>query len=136
MLDHFTLTDPEFERQFKELALNPGLFSHEAHIRLAWIHVTKYGENQAVVNLCAQIRQFDQHYGDGTKYNKTVTIAAVKAVNHFIGKSSADTYQDFIQEFPRLNYNFKDFLAFHYGFDIFNNKAARENYLEPDLLPF
>jgi hypothetical protein len=40
---HFSLTDIEFENQFENGTLKPELFSHEAHVRLAWIHIKKYG---------------------------------------------------------------------------------------------
>ncbi len=43
MEEHFYLTDIQFERQFANCSLNPELFSHEAHLRLAWLHISKYG---------------------------------------------------------------------------------------------
>ena len=136
MDNHFQLTDEEFAKQFANKTLKPQLFSHEAHLRLAWIHINQYGEELAIQNICSQIKAFDQTFGDGTKYHKTLTIAAIKAVSHFIGKSNSNTFQEFIEEFPRLKSNFKDLMGAHYGFDIFNNEEAKANYLEPDLLPF
>jgi hypothetical protein len=38
MEKHLELTDLEFEANFKNCSLNPDIFSHEAHLRLAWIH--------------------------------------------------------------------------------------------------
>jgi len=54
----------------------------------------------------------------------------------FCLKSKLDNFRDFIEEFPRLKYNFKDLLAQHYGIDIFNSEIAKCSFLEPDLLPF
>ncbi len=136
MNGHLELSDEQFIHQFATCTLNPKLFSHEAHIRLAWIHIRKYGEQIAIDHICDQIRAFDQTFGDGSKYNETVTVAAIKAVNHFIQRSKADTFIAFIQEFPRLKTNFKDLMACHYGFDIFNDTRAKKKYLAPDLLPF
>ncbi|GJM36429.1 MAG: hypothetical protein DHS20C18_54300 [Saprospiraceae bacterium] len=134
--DHYQLTNAEFEQRFEAATLDPSLFSHEAHLRLAWIHVTQYGVEQAEENICTQILNFVKHLGAEDKFNKTLTIAAVKAVHHFIQKSKANNFSSFIQEFPRLKTNFKDLLDFHYGFDIFHSERAKKEYLEPDLLPF
>lgn len=133
---HFKLSDTEFEEQFKNCELNPSIFSHEAHLRLVWIHINNYGVGEAIKNVQLQLQNFVTHIGAKDKYNATLTIAAVKAVNHFMLKSKSSNFEDFIQEFPRLKYNFKDLMAFHYGIDIYNSKEAKAMYLEPDLLPF
>lgn len=136
MNDHLQLTDQEFENQFENLSLKPSLFNHEAHLRLAWIHIHKYGEKKAIENICNQIKQFATHHGDSEKFNTTVTVAAVKAVKHFYSKSTSTSFKNFIQEFPRLKTNFKDLMAAHYKMDIYNSEKAKKEYLDPDLLLF
>lgn len=133
---HYNLTDQEFATQFENCTLDPSLFSHEAHLRLAWIHITQYGLEQACENLCAHITRFDATFGDGTKFHKTLTIAAANIVQHFLHRTSTTTFQDFIAEFPRLNTNFRDLIGAHYGFNIFTDSRARVEYLAPDLQPF
>jgi hypothetical protein len=136
MPTHFDLTDTEFQFAFQTCTLDPTLFTHEAHLRLAWIHVKKYRVEQAIENINTQLLQFVDHVGARDKFNKTVTVAATRAVNHFINKSKSESFADFIQEFPRLKYNFKEVLTFHYGHDIFKSEKAKGEYVEPDLLPF
>ena len=136
MNNHFQLSDRTFEQQFADLSLNPELFSHEAHLRLAWIHVTRYGIDEAIENITGQIRAFARHHNAQGKYHTTVTIAAVRAVYHFVLKSKSATFQDFIKEFPQLKNEFKRLLASHYSIDIFKSTQARESFLEPDLAPF
>jgi len=133
---HHLLTDQQFEKQFKNCTLSPNLFTHEAHLRLAYIHLTKYGLNKAIKNLCKQIANFDQKFGDGTKFNKTVTIASAQIVHHFINKSKSVYFRNLLKEFPRLKNNFLSLVKSHYTKDIFNDKKAKQEYLEPDLLPF
>ena len=70
------------------------------------------------------------------KYNETVTIAGIKAVNHFWQKSAARDFAGFIRENDRLKHNFKDLLSQHYATDIFNCEEAKKQYLEPELIPF
>lgn len=133
---HFALNDEEFELQFSNSTLSPAVFSHEAHLRLAWIHINKYGVEKAVENICNQLPAFVHSVGAIDKYNLTLTIAAIKAVNHFYHKSVSDNFYDFIREFPRLKFNFKELMSHHYKTDVFNSEQAKKQYVEPDLMPF
>jgi len=136
MQEHFKLSDSDFKNQLVSCTLDPILFTHEAHIRLAWINIKENGIEKADELIQKQIIDFVEFVGARDKYNKTVTIAAMKVVYHFILKSKADNFMSFINEFPRLNNNFKELLGSHYSFDIFKSDDARNNYLEPDLMPF
>lgn len=137
MEKHYQLSDPEFETQFRECSMDPILFgSHEAHLRLAYIHITKYGIDQACENLCHQIMAFDATFGKADKFHHTLTVASAKVMHHFIQKSSTENFAGLLQEFPRLKTNFKALLAQHYQTNIFSSELARVQYLEPDLLPF
>lgn len=136
MEDHNLLSDTALEHQFEITSLSPKALSHEAHLRLAWIHIKRYGIEQAIKNLCAQLREYTEAVGAADKYNETVTVAATRAMYHFMQRTKADNFQDFIQEFPQLKNNLKGLLRSHYGYDIYSSKKARETYLEPDLAPF
>ncbi|MEQ8925904.1 MAG: hypothetical protein RLO81_08830 [Fulvivirga sp.] len=136
MENHFNLTDSDFEKEFISCRLNPTDFTHEAHLRLAWININKYGIKQAEINVQNQLLKFIEFVGEKDKYNVTLTLAAIKAVNHFMLKSNSDNFKDFITEFPRLKYKFKELMSFHYGFDIYNSDNAKKQFLQPDLAPF
>jgi hypothetical protein len=133
---HNKLPDYQLEIQLELCTLPSVLFTHEAHLRLAWIHITKYGVNKAILNLCTQIKGYSRSLGYEEKYNQTLTVASVKTVNHFIQKSVSTTFQEFVTEFPKLKHGFKSLLEAHYGFDIINSEKAKIKFLEPDLLPF
>lgn len=130
------LSDNEFIDQFSNCRLNPEIFNHEAHLRLAYIHLKNDGLQKSMETISNQLRQFTKYHGAEDKYNATLTIAAIKAVHHFMKKSDSQNFIDFIVEFPRLKYNFRDLMNAHYGFDIFKSKQAKRRFLEPDLLPF
>lgn len=136
MEKHLELSDSEFEHQFINCALRPSDFTHEAHLRLAWINVRQYGIEQAEERVQLHLKNFVEFVGETNKYNTTLTIAAIKAIYHFMRKSDSETFKDFIAEFPRLKNNFKELMASHYGFDIYNSELAKKKFLEPDLLPF
>ena len=135
MEKHFDFPDLEFERKFENCSLDKEIFTHEAHLRLAWIHIKRYGQKTAIQNICGQLIKFAEFTG-ASKYNETLTIAAIKAVYHFIKRSNSDSFPDFINEFPRLKYHFKDLINFHYQVDVFRSSEAKNKYLAPDLMPF
>ena len=136
MKNHYTLTDSEFEAQFASASLDPDLFTHEAHLRLAWIHINRYGIDEAIKNICFQLKNFTATVGAVSKYNKTVTVAAIRAVYHFMKRSACADFRSFVEENYRLKTNFKDLMNAHYRTDIFKSDHAKSSYLEPELLPF
>ena len=136
MQSHYDFTDSEFKRAFECASLDPGFFNHEAHLRLAWIHIKKYGVDKAVEQVTSQLKNYVGTLGFNDKYHETITVAAVRAVNHFMSSSTKENFKDFIKENQRLKTNFKNLLSQHYSKNIFASAQARKNYLEPDLLPF
>lgn len=132
---HYLLTDQQFEEKFKNGSLAPKLFTHEAHLRLAYIHLKKYKLNNAIKNLCEQISVFDQKCGDGKKFDKTVTIAATHVINGFIHKSKSTDFRGLLKEFPRLKNNFSALLRTHYALNSINHKEVKPKYVKRDLLP-
>jgi hypothetical protein len=136
MKSHVEFTDEEFEQRFQNCLIEPEIFSHEAHLRLAWIHIKKYGSGIAIDNICNQLKRYVEFLGVTEKYNETVTVAAIKAVHHFILKTPANSFTEYISENPRLKDNFKELLCHHYLTDIFNSQEVKKKYLEPELLPF
>ncbi|MEZ5043397.1 MAG: hypothetical protein R2828_26105 [Saprospiraceae bacterium] len=136
MEEHFKLSDSEFENEFSNCTLNPEFFSHEAHIRLAWIHIDKYGIEQATENIQTQLKKYVDTIGAADKYNVTLTVAAIKAVYHYMLRSNSKNFSDFSAEFPQLKVKFKELMYRHYGFDIYNSIEAKLQFMEPALIPF
>ena len=136
MEQHLLLTDEAFITQFENCSLNPEVFSHEAHLRLAWIYLHRYNEPVACRQTAKHLKVYVKHLGAEGKFNHTLTVASVKAVHHFMQRSQSVKFTDFINEFPELKYNLKELLATHYSVDIFNFPEAKTHWLEPDLSAF
>ncbi|MGD1842845.1 MAG: hypothetical protein ACFB0B_18390 [Thermonemataceae bacterium] len=136
MDNHFDLTDATFLSQLEEGTLPVKLFNHEAHLRLAWIHIKAHGLDKAIEMISAQLLNYVDKVGARDKYNTTLTVAAAKIVHHFMEKSETDSFLALLEAYPRLRDNFKDLIATHYGFDIYHSERAQKEYLAPDLLPF
>jgi hypothetical protein len=136
MNSHFELTDQEFEQKFEDLLFEPELFTHEAHLRLAWIHIRNYGIDQAIEHIRIQLLRFVDKLGARSKYNETVTVAGIRAVYHFMLQSKTENFRDFMNENSDLKKNFKELLSSHYQTDIFKSVLARLKYISPELVPF
>lgn len=136
MPSHFDYSDEQFENLFALGNIADELFTHEAHIRLAWIHLLKYGETKAIENITHQIKAFTIQLNETEKYNHTLTIASIKVINHFRNKSKSRNFEEFLKEFPRLKTHFKELLQQHYSAFIFTDATAKVNFLQPDLTPF
>ncbi len=136
MEQHLWLTDEAFTAQFENCTLKPELFSHEAHLRIAWLYLCKYNEQEAALIIADRLQAYVKYLGAAEKFNYTLTIASVKAVHHFMQLCRHDTFTGFINEFPKLKYNLKELLATHYSIDIFNSQTAKNQWLEPDLSSF
>ena len=136
MENHYLLTDLAFERQFSEASLDPAIFSHEAHLRLAWIHLDRYGLTRAIENITRQLKIYTRAVGAADKYNETLTIAAIHAVHHFRIRTSCPDFQSFILENSVLKTSFKGLIETHYRTDIFTSPHAKTSFLEPELAPF
>ena len=77
---HNDYTDDELESIFERSRLKPPMFTHEAHLRLAFIHIKKYGPEQAALNMCEQIKGYAESLKVPEKFNMTVTIASIKTM--------------------------------------------------------
>lgn len=136
MTIQFNLSDTEFKNQFANCTLNSTLFSHEAHLRLAWILINDLGLEKAEETIQNQLQNFVASLGEKNKYHTTVTIVAMKAVHHFMQHSKTTNFKAFIIENPKLKSHFKEMINRHYSIDIFASEKAKSYFLKPDIFPF
>ena len=131
-----TYSDENFQKKFESAELPTEQFTHRAHLRLTYLYINKYGVEEAIVKISDQLLNYVRKHNAESKFNATLTIAAVKTVNHFLKKSVARSFEDFIMEFPQLEKNFKGLINQHYTIDVFNSEFAKKEFIEPDLLPY
>lgn len=136
MENHRLLTDEAFLKAFQKCTLAPADFSHEAHLRLAYVLINDLGPFQAEKMLVKLLKDYVAHVDAADKFNYTLTLAGTKVVSHFMQRSSGNNFQEMLEEFPQLKHNFKGLMACHYSIDIFDSTQAKYGYLEPDFLPF
>ncbi|MEQ8472160.1 MAG: hypothetical protein RIC35_13295 [Marinoscillum sp.] len=136
MKHHTELSDSNFLLLFENGDLEPALFNHEAHLRLAYLRIKEVGLQEAIIKVTSQIQNYVTKLGAQSKYNHTLTIAAIKAVNHFIVRSGDASFTELLEQFPKLQNDFKGLMETHYSTDILQSTKAKVSYMKPDLLPF
>lgn len=123
-------------QSFENCTLSPELFSHEAHLRLAWLHIQLSGVKMACSTIESQLRNYVNHVGAEDKFHLSITVAGTQLIAEFMSKSKSSDFTQFIEEFPELKTDFKALINTRYSYDIFLSEEAKRKYLEPDLLPF
>lgn len=136
MEKHYRFSDEVYEQKFRDSKFPPLYFSHEAHLRLAYIHLQKYGLQQSIENMCTQIYDFAIKYGATMKFNATVTYASLQIVYYYIQKGESDNFPELMKEFPNLLEDFKGEIQKYYSWDVFRSPEAKATIHEPDLKPF
>jgi hypothetical protein len=133
---HYRFSDEVYEQRFRDGKFPPLYFSHEAHLRLAYIHLSKYGLKQAIENMCTQIYNFAIKYGATMKFNATVTYASLQIMHKYMNKGLSQNFSDLMLEFPHLLKNFKAEIQKHYSWDVFRSPEAKAKIHQPDLKAF
>jgi hypothetical protein len=130
-----TLDDEAFLTAFRNATLPSKAFNHEAHLRLAWLHLQRSPVKKAIRDVQEQIQRYALSLGATDKYHCTLTVASMKLVQERSGGTEIG-FEEFRNRHPELLTEFKGLLLRHYSEARLFSPEARMHYLEPDLLPF
>ncbi len=127
--------DRDWLADFLTGAMAPADFHHREHVRLAYILLVRDGFPGAVEAMRAALLGFLDHHGiDRAKYHETLTEAWVRAVRHFMDRTSgANGAADFIARQPLLLD--ARIMRTHYSAERLNLPGARSHFVAPDLEP-
>lgn len=129
------LGDDRFVADFEAGLYPHDRFRHGDHVRLAWIYLRRFGEDEARERIRRGIRQFTRQALAERKYHETATIAWLGLVA--IAVRLSPRIGDF-GIFARLHgWLFqKDALLAFYSRERLASEAARRGWAEPDVAAF
>lgn len=127
------MTDDEFLAAFEATTLPRPAWTHEAHVRMAWLYLTRLPFDQAVQRARAGIRAYNAAQGNHTGYHDTVTVAFVRLIAARL--TAGEGFVAFLARNPDLLDRHRPSLGRHYSRATLESAAARERFVEPDLLP-
>lgn len=128
--------DKAFLEQVAQGTLPVTLFTHKAHIRLAWLLLRENSPEVAIAKAAAGIQALVRENNITGKFHMTITGAAVEIVWSFQKNSDASEFDHFLKENPKLLTHFKDLLSQHYSEKLLKSEKATRCFLEPDLREF
>lgn len=123
------LADDEFLAAFHACTLDPTLFRHGDHLRLAWLYVHRGPLEEAVLRVRTEIKAFAASHGASQKFHETMTEAWVR----LIATHSESSFENFIKENEsRLN---GALLHRFWSPEVLASDEARVAWVPPDRHP-
>lgn len=131
------MSDHDFLSAFENCTLPAAEWTHEAHIRMAWLMLKRSPYDVAL----EQIRRGINRYNDTVlkkenAYHETITVAFTRLIA--VGRSSlpdGHLFSEFKSAHPLLLDNKLSALLHHYERTTLFNDEARARFVAPDLVP-
>ena len=132
------MSDDEFLAAFEACTLARKLWTHEAHVRMAWLYLSRERSEEASAKICDGIRRYNASLGNHKGYHETVTRGYVALISHRIRSRSApaETFEVFRSENADLLDRTNPPLLRHYRTETLESPRARATFVAPDLQPF
>lgn len=128
-------SDDAFLSAFNDCSAPPSAFNHVGHVRIAWIHLQRHPQEQAIRLTCDGIARFAQYLGVPGKYHRTLSEALMRIMAQ---RGAADTglaWERFLSQNRDLVDDARQLLGRHYSQALLNSAAAKVSYVPPDLAP-
>ena len=127
------MTDDEFLAAFETCKLVRKDWTHEAHVRMAWLYLTQLPFDEALEQVRAGIQKLNTVIGSTDGYHDTITVAFVRVIADRL--RSGETYPAFRDRNPDLFDRTLSVLLRHYTNERLYSADARQRFLEPDREP-
>jgi hypothetical protein len=126
------MTDDDFLAAFEDCTLPRTEWTHFAHLRMAWLYLTRLSFGEALRRVRNGIRRYNASAGsDG--YHETVTVAFVALVGSRL--TAGEDFAGFRAGNPDLFTRSPAILERHYSPAALSSTAARQRFVRPDREP-
>ncbi|MBX9694450.1 MAG: hypothetical protein K2Z81_18835 [Cyanobacteria bacterium] len=126
--------DREFLDKFEKCTLSGKCWTHEAHIRMAWLRMEQSDSfEEALDRIRSGIKAFNSSV-QSVGYHETITVAFARVIHskRRLSKGSSN-WQAFLEENEVLLS--KNCLLEFYSAELLKSDEARHFFVEPDLKP-
>ena len=135
------MDDAELLRQFQDVTLPFTLWTHRAHVKIAYLHLQKYPFDEALSRICIGIKRYNAANNvpesQTSGYNQTTTVAFLHLVAAVMRAYElafpVRTADEFCDTHPQLMS--KHILRFFYSPIRRMHSDAKTKFIEPDLAP-
>ncbi len=126
-------SDQDFLQKFENCSLSKEDFSHEAHIRMAWLYIKHLPFDQALSKIRQGINRFNQAQGNITGYHETVTVSFARLIYNAFRSKPLLTWEEFRGEYPSLFDRDQPILHQYYRKETLALPHACREFVAPDL---
>ena len=126
------MPDDEFLSTFERGEFTGDAFPHRAHLRMAWLYVTKLGPEAAIRKAADGIRNLAQRNGRPALYHDTLTRAWVYRGRRRRALPARRPSRTSVVDPEFLD---KQLLLKHYSPEVLASARARATWVAPDLIP-
>ncbi len=132
------MTDTEFLDAFETCTLPADCWTHEAHLRMAWLVAQREANvGDAIARARRGIQAYNASRGnDPGKYHETVTLAYMRLVWHAVQSTGAgDSFDAFKEAHRDLFGAYPGPLLRYYTRAILDDRMSYDGFIDPDLAP-
>jgi hypothetical protein len=127
------MSDDEFLAAFESAAIPRPEWTHEAHVRMAWLYLSRLPFAEALHQVRTGIQKLNAKIGSPDGYHETITVAFVRLIASRMGDGKP--YAAFRECNPELFDRKLGALLRHYTKERLYSAEARLAFIEPDVLP-
>ncbi len=130
------MTDAEFLRAFQQCVLPEDLWTHRAHVRMAWLYLQQ-GTLASVLPIVRDgIKRYNATLNKTLAYHETITQVFLILIDDRMRRcEGASSFEEFCARNPDLLDGRLTALLAHYRKETLFSPAAREALVAPDLAP-
>ncbi|WP_435010940.1 hypothetical protein P12x_002230 [Tundrisphaera lichenicola] len=131
------MTDEEFLAAFEDCRIPREDWTHEAHVRMAWLYLGRRPLDEVIPIVRAGIRRYnDAVIRKPDAYHETITLAMLALIDSERESGGRwETYAEFRERAPELLDRALPALLRHYRRETLFSDRARLTFVEPDLIP-
>ena len=127
------MSDDEFLAAFEACTIPKTDWTHEAHVRMAWLYLSRLPFSAALQNTRSGIAKYNRSLGNTTGYHDTVTVAAVRVIA--LRMAVGEAYPAFRERNGDLFRSLMGVLRGYYSEARIQSPEAVAEFVEPDLAP-
>ena len=128
------MTDRELMDAFECCTLDPALFNHRQHVRVAWICLSEGALIEALTRFVESLRRFATSVGSPGLYHETITFAFLFVIHDRMQAGNAITFDEFAAANPDLFRWKPSILDRYYKAETIGSDLARRTFVMPDAL--
>ncbi|HYT65784.1 MAG TPA: hypothetical protein VEL51_05160 [Vicinamibacterales bacterium] len=126
------MSDEEFARAFERGDVPPSAFSHQCHVRLAWVYLHESPTfDAALARVREGIQRFAAAAGASNKYHETITVLWMQLLDAARSRVMQPcTFADLLEQCPELAD--KDLPLKYYARERLFSDEARVRWIPPE----